>query len=219
LWKIDYGSGVQAFRAYPLRWAIARATFPAWLATKLLFRHHRGPFWYNRIDETVILGALPLRSVLPAFPGLGIRGVVNLCEEFRGNADLYNQLGIRQLWIPTIDNTCPSLASIERAVTFIEEHRRRGESVYGACLGLHQSVRHRAYCVRPVHCRAGKGRSATVVLCYLMRAHPELTKEQAFALISRARPGVFPSVMLRQTIDVFRSRSASAPTSPPSNQA
>jgi atypical dual specificity phosphatase len=77
---------------------------------------------------------------------------------------------MRQLHIPTVDYTAPSLADVERAVAFMAEAAARRERVY-------------------VHCKAGRGRSATVVLCYLVYAHRVAAREgQAWLL--RVRPHV-----------------------------
>ncbi len=38
-----------------------------------------------------------------------MEGVVNCCAEFEGPVERYEELGINQLWIPTLDHTEPSL--------------------------------------------------------------------------------------------------------------
>lgn len=58
--------------------------------------------------------------------------------------------GVQRSWFPTIDYQPPSLHSISEGVRVIEECKRRQESVY-------------------VHCKAGKGRSAMVATCYLIK--------------------------------------------------
>jgi len=54
-----------------------------------------------------------------------------------------------QLRLPTIDHMEPSQEFLEKAVTFIKEHHEKGDSIY-------------------VHCRVGHGRSATIVLGWLL---------------------------------------------------
>lgn len=104
---------------------------------------------------------------------LGVRGVVNTCDEYAGPVRTYRAHGIEQLHIPVVDYTSPSVTQIEQAVRFIEEHAARGDKVYVHCKG--------ACYLRPpaslTHI-AGKGRSTTVVVCYLMKAH-KLTAQQA----------------------------------------
>ncbi len=58
--------------------------------------------------------------------------------------------GVEQSWFSTIDYQPPSLAAIQEGLTVVEERKRRKESVY-------------------IHCKAGKGRSALVTSCYLVK--------------------------------------------------
>lgn len=78
-----------------------------------------------------------------------VRGVVNLCEEYPGPIDVYKKLGMRQLHLPTTDHFEPTVDDMATAVQFIAEHQAHGKRVY-------------------VHCRAGHGRSAAVVLAWLI---------------------------------------------------
>jgi atypical dual specificity phosphatase len=96
---------------------------------------------------------------------------------------LYQQHHIEQLWIPTTDFNPPSLTQIDQAVDFITEAISRQEGVY-------------------VHCKAGRARSATVVLCYLMRQHgiDPLTAQQT---IQAKRPHVLPVIYRREVVQQF----------------
>ena len=59
--------------------------------------------------------------------------------------------GVDQLRLRTVDfNNVPSQEKLKAGVEFIEETKQSGKSVY-------------------VHCKAGRGRSATLVACYLMK--------------------------------------------------
>jgi hypothetical protein len=66
---------------------------------------------------------------------LGVRGVVNCCEEYMGPVKTYERHQIRHLHIPTVDYTSPTMEQIEEALAFIEEHVKRGETVYIHCKG------------------------------------------------------------------------------------
>ena len=56
-----------------------------------------------------------------------------------------------QVQLETVDfNNAPSPEKIEEGLKFIEKIKQEGHSVY-------------------VHCKAGRGRSATLVACYLMK--------------------------------------------------
>jgi len=89
---------------------------------------------------------------------LGVRGVVNMCDEYPGPIEAYRKLGIKQLRLPTADHFEPSLQALEEATRFIEAHRKRGEKVY-------------------VHCKAGHGRGASVAQGWLMYRNPSMSAQ------------------------------------------
>jgi len=133
----------------------------------LLSRLCPGRRWWDWIDQTVLLGALPLRRCLPELKQAGIGAVVNTCREWRGPVEEYRAAGIEELYLPISDFTPPSLDEVRAGVAFIQRHAAAGRKVY-------------------VHCKAGRGRSATIVLCYLVAKG--LTPEQGQALILEKRP-------------------------------
>ncbi len=142
--------------------------------------------WWDAIDEHVLLGALPLPWLVGDMANAGVRAVVNTCVEYGGPVAGYQRHGIEQLRTPTLDFTPPRLEDIERAVTFVEDHRQHGRTVY-------------------IHCKAGRGRSATVALCWLV-AHRGLTPEQAQAHLEAARPHVDKQLWRRQVVQRFAER-------------
>jgi atypical dual specificity phosphatase len=75
---------------------------------------------------------------------------VNLCEEYKGPIRKYQALGMTQLYLPTPDHFEPSVEDLQKAVRFIQKFEQEGAG--------------RVY----VHCRAGHGRSAAVVLAWLL---------------------------------------------------
>ncbi|KAL4229118.1 Phosphatidylglycerophosphatase and protein-tyrosine phosphatase 1 [Mactra antiquata] len=135
--------------------------------------------WYDRIDETVLLGALPFRGMTKWFvTEENVRGVVTLNEEweltdFCNTSEEWQKHGVTQLKIPTIDFTAsPSQTDLHKAVEFITQYRTNDlGSVY-------------------VHCKAGRTRSATVVACYLVKIH-NWTPEKAVEFIQEKRPHIW----------------------------
>lgn len=130
--------------------------------------------WYNRIDNTVVLGALPFRSITPKLiKEENIRGVVTLNEDYETSIFMHSKeewdtLGVNQLLLATPDfNNAPSIQKLNEGVDFIKEFKDSDGSVY-------------------VHCKAGRGRSATLVACYLMKIS-EMTPEQAIAVLKEKR--------------------------------
>ncbi|MBM4088679.1 MAG: phosphatase [Planctomycetes bacterium] len=166
---------------------MARLLFGPTLAWNyLLARVLRVRHWWDEVDEGVIQGALPFPWDVPALHGLGVGAVVNTCAEYAGPARAYARFGIVQLRIPTVDFTAPALADVEKAVAFVREQRGLGRSVY-------------------VHCKAGRARSGTVVLCYLIAAKG-LSPQQAQQLILRRRPHAHPRLDQRDVVRQFWSR-------------
>jgi predicted protein tyrosine phosphatase len=74
------------------------------------------------------------------------------------------------LCIPLLDRTAPSPAELEAAIRFIRE-QSQGGSVY-------------------VHCALGHGRSATVMLAYLLATRKFTNVEEALAHVQSKRPRV-----------------------------
>lgn len=162
------------------RW-LARAIYYPTLGYNLLLGRCLGVRrWWDDIDQHVVLGARPVRRDPHRFKQMGVTGVINTCDEFPGPLQLYQQLGIEQLWLPTVDFNHPSREHIEQGAAFIEKHVLLGGKVY-------------------VHCKAGRARSATVVLWWLVR-YRQLTPDQAQAAILRARPHSNPTIYQRPVI-------------------
>ncbi|ETV87791.1 hypothetical protein H257_01245 [Aphanomyces astaci] len=123
--------------------------FPMWPFTYLARRAN----YFTEIDDTVILGAVPVVFMghMSQMAALGVRGVVNVCDEYQGPITAYKKCGIAQLRIPTVDHMEPTLEDILKAVEFIEYHKKLGARVY-------------------VHCKAGSGRSGAIVFCWLLKS-------------------------------------------------
>jgi len=87
----------------------------------------------NRIDDNVLLGALPFYWQCPQYVEEGVTGVVNTCDEYAGPWRTYNKLGITQLRLKIVDYYPPSIDDVEKGVNFINEHAKNGDSVLGTC--------------------------------------------------------------------------------------
>lgn len=122
------------------------------------------------MDRTLVMGVAPSIISVKAstLHALGIKGVVNVADEFRGPLDDYARYGIKELWLPTADHFEPSLADLKEAVRFISIFKERNEKVY-------------------VHCKAGHGRSAAVAFCWLLTQNPESTPEEISAKMLKRR--------------------------------
>ncbi|KAK4479111.1 hypothetical protein RD792_014622 [Penstemon davidsonii] len=108
--------------------------------------------WWDQIDQFVLLGAVPFPKDVPRLKQIGVGAVITLNEPYETlvPTSLYYAHGIDHLVIPTRDYLfAPSFVDINRAVDFIHRNASCGRTTY-------------------VHCKAGRGRSTTVVLCYLV---------------------------------------------------
>ena len=126
---------------------------------------------------------IPFRSDVASLRGEGVRAVVNTCEEYAGPLNEYHQHGIEQLHIPTTDFTHPRLSDIEAAVEFIQKYKLQNDTVY-------------------VHCKAGRARSATVALCWLVK-YGGMSIDQAQSHLLRSRPHVNPRIAKRPVVGQF----------------
>lgn len=152
----------------------------------------RGQSWYNRIDSHVILGALPLRQMTKDLVKENVQGVISMNEDYElkyiyNSAVEWNNNGIQLLRLATPDLfASPTIPQIHTAIKFIEEIKQSNGTTY-------------------IHCKAGKTRSTTVVMCYLMHSK-KMTQEEALKLIQTKRPQVWLRRPQLDCISEFYSR-------------
>ncbi|PKI41532.1 hypothetical protein CRG98_038043 [Punica granatum] len=124
--------------------------------------------WWDRIAEFILLGAVPFPGDVPCLRELGVHGVITLNEPYETLVPtaLYHAHCIEHLVIPTRDYYfAPSLYNICQAVEFLHKNASCGQTTY-------------------VHCKAGRGRSTTVV------KHKHMTPEAAYDYVKSIRPRV-----------------------------
>ncbi|XVE70523.1 hypothetical protein DITRI_Ditri10aG0079200 [Diplodiscus trichospermus] len=129
--------------------------------------------WWDEVDQFLLLGAVPFPKDVRRLKQLGVGGVITLNEPFETlvSTSLYHAHGIDHLVIPTRDYLfAPSISDISRAVEFIHKNASCGRTTY-------------------VHCKAGRGRSTTIVLCYLVE-HKHMTPAAALEYVRCRRPRV-----------------------------
>ncbi|XWS38622.1 hypothetical protein CRYUN_Cryun19dG0146400 [Craigia yunnanensis] len=142
--------------------------------------------WWDRVDEFILLGAVPFPTDVPRLKEIGVRGVITLNEPYETlvSTSLYQNHGINHLVIPTRDYCfAPSLTSICQAIDFIHRNASRGQTTY-------------------VHCKAGRGRSTTIVLCYLVH-YKQMTPVAAYDYVRSIRPRVLLASSQWQAVQEF----------------
>uniref|UniRef100_A0A0D9WM03 phosphatidylglycerophosphatase n=1 Tax=Leersia perrieri TaxID=77586 RepID=A0A0D9WM03_9ORYZ len=147
--------------------AMARVLFYPTLLYNVVRSKVQAEFrWWDEVDQFILLGAVPFRRDVPRLQKLGVYGVITLNEPFETLSR-----GIDHLVIPTRDYMfAPSLVDISRAVDFIHRNASCGRMTY-------------------IHCKAGRGRSTTIVLCYLVR-YKNMTPSTAFEHVRSKRARV-----------------------------
>jgi len=112
--------------------------------------------WWNDINDKIILGAMPYhdKNHITKLKQCNIDSVITINEDYELEPsyigtpvkpiDWYNN-SIKHLQIQIPDATAPDLEIIKKCIDFIESNKK-------------------TY----VHCKAGKGRSVLVIICYLM---------------------------------------------------
>ncbi|KCV67900.1 hypothetical protein H696_05629 [Fonticula alba] len=116
-----------------------------------------GLSWFDQVYEGLLLGALPSSEIISALAQSGsdqrLSAVVNMCSEFNLNSELYDKLDLPQLRLPTLDFSVPSIPALCAGVAFLSRWLTPSED----------NPRPTVY----VHCKAGRGRSAALVVLYV----------------------------------------------------
>ncbi|KAI9192615.1 hypothetical protein LWI28_025515 [Acer negundo] len=158
--------------------------------------------WWDEVDQFLLLGAVPFPKDVPRLKQLGVGGVITLNEPYETlvPTSLYHAHGIDHLVIPTRDYLfAPSLADISTAVDFIHRNTSSGKTTY-------------------VHCKAGRGRSTTIVLCYLVE-YKHMTPIAALEYVRSRRPRVLLAPTQWKAVQEFSRRTPSTTTLSPSGDA
>jgi len=170
--------------------------------------------WWNKIDEHLILGALPLRNkghLNELVDKEHVGAVISIVDDFEltqpgissepvHKAD-WSERRIAQLHLPMPDLQPVSFDHINEAVDFIHRHKEQGITTY-------------------VHCKAGRGRSATLVICYMLRhrlgilaantANSGKIYDRAIAYVKTKRPQIHPNEAQVTQIRIFSNSRAAA---------
>lgn len=143
---------------------------------------------FSKITPHIWLGGQPQVSRFSELERRGIGAIVNMRSEF--SYPVETKWGdMRQLHLPTTDNTAPSLEHLKEGVAFIQEAVEQDESVY-------------------VHCWSGLGRGPTMVAAYFVSEG--MKPAEAWDRIRRVRPFIRPTETQRQQLEMFAKQHATS---------
>jgi atypical dual specificity phosphatase len=144
----------------------ARFTFYPTLFYNVVMEKISSRRWFDRIDENVILGALPFPSLTRQLvEEENVKAVISMNEDYElflaNNGKRWSAYGVEFLQLATTDIfATPCQQKLNDGVDFINRFAR------GAS-GLEDVKKPTVY----VHCKAGRTRSATLVGCYLIQVN------------------------------------------------
>jgi atypical dual specificity phosphatase len=119
------------------------------------------------MDSTLAGSGMPTsREELDWVRENGIKAVLTLTEEPLPEEWLND---IDYLHVPTVNGAAPDMADIDKAVNFIEKNLKNNQATM-------------------VHCAAGKGRTGTILVAYMMK-FKNMDVKQAIESIRNKRPG------------------------------
>lgn len=144
-----------------------------WLARFL----ESGPV-FAQVDESLFLGRQPRDSEVRS---RGWRAVLDLTAEWAEVPSLRSSSAYRLLAV--LDGTAPTPEQLAEAVAWL-----RARTKEGAVL---------------VHCALGHGRSACVVVAYLLAEGKHSTPREAEAFLRRLRPGVRLNAVQRRAVQAW----------------
>ncbi len=157
-----------------------RTTF-LWVQDKILRRTLGfSPPHISQVQPHLYVGGQHRRRGLTRMRALGISAVVNMREE---SDDVQRGVALdHYLWLPTTDDTPPTMEDLSRGAAFIAAQIAAGRGVY-------------------VHCAAGVGRAPAMAAAYLI--HTGMEPAQAWETIRQGRPFIRPTPPQIATLAAF----------------
>ncbi|XP_063831196.1 phosphatidylglycerophosphatase and protein-tyrosine phosphatase 1 [Ostrinia nubilalis] len=186
----------------------ARVTFYPTLFYNVMMEKITSRRWYDRIDDTVILGALPFQGMTNKLKEEeNLKGVVSMNESyelkiFSNDAQKWREHGVEFLQLATTDIfETPDQEKLYEGVKFINRFLPVGAKLTGVSTEAAQLNSGSVY----VHCKAGRTRSATLVGCYLMLKNGWSPKE-AVEYMRERRPHILLHTKQWEALSIFHSR-------------
>ncbi|XP_014606298.1 PREDICTED: phosphatidylglycerophosphatase and protein-tyrosine phosphatase 1 isoform X2 [Polistes canadensis] len=167
----------------------ARMTFYPTLLYNIFMEKITSRNWYDRIDETVILGALPFRTMSKQLiEKENLKAVVSMNEDYElfllSNSEKeWKKYNVEFLQLSTTDIfEAPCQTKLKTGVDFINKFRSTNRKLNN---DNHNNLKESETVY--VHCKAGRTRSATLVGCYLMMKNGWIPEEAVDYMKSKRR--------------------------------
>ncbi len=147
LLSIFYATGVSGLYSNRLRFEIS-----------LLYTIFTSKDWFSIIDNQIIISAIPVHDQVEFFAHYKVAAVLTLLETFEledglihpATAQDWLDKGIDYLQIPAVDFVSLTKDQLITGVEYMHQYINKGKIVL-------------------VHCKAGRGRSASMVVAYLLK--------------------------------------------------
>jgi len=156
--------GARPWWAWIALWPYFGLVWVSFWLIRLLHRHGASTEVEPGVWLSRRLSAREIRGIRSS--GVGLLAVLDLAAELPRGAPRE----LTYLSLPLLDGTAPSIEAMNRAVQWIDEQHARGPVL--------------------VHCAAGHGRSATVVLAWLLSCGYAADVETGLARLRELRPGI-----------------------------
>ncbi|KAG7297647.1 Phosphatidylglycerophosphatase and protein-tyrosine phosphatase 1 [Plutella xylostella] len=186
----------------------ARVSFYPTLLYNVLMEKVTARRWYDRMDDTVILGALPFQGMTrQLIEEENLKGVVSMNETyelkvFSNDAEKWRENGVQFLQLATTDIfEAPDQDKLYEGVRFINRFLPASSKLPLPAGTEPPAEAGSVY----VHCKAGRTRSATLVGCYLMMKNGWSPKEAVDYMRSR-RPHILLHTKQWEALAIFHQR-------------
>lgn len=139
--------------------------------------------WWNAITPNIVLGALPLEHQKDKIKALGVTHVITTLEEFELRKGLVRPISSQEWKTSNITH---------KHIVAEDFVGMPADKIHEAVEYMRQEIQANTGAKFYVHCKAGRGRSVTVVVAYLWKYGSQnfKTKEEAYTFVKKLRPQV-----------------------------